>query len=230
MRRALTGLLLLVAGPVWAGAWPREQGRTFVSLSQTFSTGVETLLAPTQTLTAWTGLYAEYGLTGKLTVGLDAGTGSGPDASIGTGLVFARYPVWQSAGGQRVAADLGIGWRNDSEEGQDLRIRPGLAWGRGFESRWGQGWLGVEVSAEWLMPSQQQIYKADFTAGIKPDDRWMLIGQVQTGRYPDSGALIRIAPSVVRAIGPMTHLQLGLEATVLGDDSIGGKLGLWFEF
>lgn len=234
MRGALllrVGLLLLAgAGPASAGAWPREQGKTFLSLSQVFTTEVETLIAPGQMVTSYSSLYAEYGLTEKLTIGLDAGYGAGPDSGVSTGVAFARYPVWESTGGQRVALDFGVGWRSDAEQGQDLRLRPGIAWGMGFDSRWGQGWLGIEASANFLVPSGQQIYKADFTAGIKPNDQWMLIGQIQTGRYPGTEALIRIAPSVVRAITPSTHLQLGVEGTVLGDDLIGAKLALWLEF
>ena len=63
-------------------------------------------------------------------------------------LVFARLPVW-SPGEHKVAADLGFGLLADGVEPTQTRIRPGLAWGRGFESRWGGGWLGMEASYEY---------------------------------------------------------------------------------
>lgn len=231
MRIPLICLLLLAcAGPALAGAWPRARATTFLSLAQAFTTGSRPLLAPGEEITSYTSIFAEYGLTDDLTLGFDAAYGTGADTALRTGIAFARLPFWRNAGPHHFAADFGIGYRDDGTDGQDLRLRPGLAWGRGFESGWGNGWLGVEASAEWLTPSDQTILKADFTSGLKPDENWMLILQLQTGRYPDSGALIRLAPSVVRAMGDSSHLQIGLDATVLGDDSLGFKLATWFTF
>lgn len=231
MRIALTALLFaLSASQVAAGAWPRETGTAFVSLSQIFTTGLKPLLAPGEELTSYSSIYAEYGLTDRVTLGFDAAYGMGDGASLRTGIAFARLPFWQGEGENRFAADFGIGYRDNGQGDQDLRLRPGLAWGRGFESGWGQGWMGVESSAEMLYPAQDIILKTDFTTGLKPTDDWMMILQVQTGRYPGSGAMVRLAPSVVRAMGLSSHLQIGLDATVLGDDSIGIKLATWFTF
>ena len=109
-------------------------------------------------------------------------------------------------------------------------IRPGLSWGRGFESAGGGGWLGVESSVELRLPSGDTAVKADFTAGLKPTEAWMLIAQVQTGLYPDADPIVRLAPSVVRRLGDTTHAQLGLIGGVVGDDAVGVKLALWFSF
>lgn len=230
MRVVAAGIIMaLSALRAEAGAWPREEGKTFVSLSQVFTTGTQSLLAPTETLTSYSSIYAEYGLTGAVTIGFDAGYGMGPEARLATGIDFVRRPIWESPSGQRFAADFGVGWRTQSGE-QDVRLRPGIAWGRGFESAWGGGWMGVDASAELMLPSDDTAFKVDFTTGLKPNDDWMVILQVQSGRYPGSGAIARLAPSVVRAIGERSHIQLGLDATVLGDDSIGVKLGTWFSF
>ncbi|MER2508922.1 hypothetical protein [Amaricoccus sp.] len=230
MRAAVAGIIVaLSALRAEAGAWPREEGTTFISLSQVFTTGTESLLAPTETLTSYSSLYAEYGLTGTTTIGFDAAYGTGPEARLGTGIAFVRRPIWETPSGHRFAADFGVGWRTESGD-QDVRLRPGLAWGRGFESAWGNGWMGVDASAELLLPSDDTAFKVDFTTGVKPSDDWMLIFQVQTGRYAGTGALVRVAPSVVRAFGEKSHLQIGLDATVFGDDSIGVKLATWFSF
>ena len=230
MRAAATGIILaLSALRAEAGAWPREEGKTFLSLSQTFTTGTFSLLAPTETLTSYSSLYAEYGLTATTTIGIEAAYGLGPEARLATGIAFVRRPIWETESGHRFAADLGVGWRTEGSE-QDLRLRPGLAWGRGFESAWGNGWMGADASAELMLPSDDMAFKVDLTTGVKPNDDWMAIMQVQSGRYPGSGAIIRLAPSVVRAIGERAHLQLGLDAAVYGDDAIGVKLGAWFSF
>ncbi len=236
MRAVLTGLLLLTSAvAVHAGAWPREKGRTFVSVSQSVSTGTLTLLAPTLELSSYTSLYAEYGLTDKLTVGLIAGRGGDigagrSESDLTSFLAFARYPVWSDDGGHRVAVDLGFGTIDDETDGRQQRIRPGVAWGYGFESRWGGGWLGIESSLDYRTPTGDTAFKADVTAGIKPDDRYMYIFQVQSGHYPNSEPLVRIAPSVVRKVSKRFHLQLGGFAGALGDDSVGATLSVWASF
>lgn len=222
-------LLLLAARSVEAGAWPRAEGEVFVSTSYTLTTGARTLLAATEDLRSYGSLYAEYGLTPGWTLGVDAGIGRGTDDRVTAALAFLRHPLWHSDGGQWLAAALGLGTLEDAE-GRQSRVRPGLDWGRGFESRWGGGWIGVESSLEWRLPTGNVAAKADFTAGLKPDERWMLILQLQSGHYPDAGTLVRLAPSAVRRLGPRSQLQLGLIAPVAGDDALGVTLATWFTF
>lgn len=226
----LVALGLSGPGPALAGAWPREEGTFFLSLSQGLSSGSPALLAPDQSFRSYTSVYAEYGLTERLTVGLDAAYGWGPEADLWTGLVFARWPLGETAAGDRFAVDLGLGQRVDSGEGTDLRTRLGLAWGRGFEIGWGQGWMGVEGSAERLIPANDQLYKADFTVGLKPNDDWMLMLQVQSGLYPEGDPLVRLAPSVARRITEHMRAQVGLDATIVGERSYGVKFSTWLTF
>ncbi len=237
MGRILTSLILAaLAGPACAGAWPREKGSTFVSLSHAVSTGTQTLLTPFMTISNYTGLYAEYGLTEKLTLGLDAGLGGNPaDAEteayeVRATAVFLRYPVWSDDSGHRTAVQLGFGRITDSVHGDQTRLIPALAWGYGFESRFGGGWAGIDASADIRQPSGEVFWKADATLGLKPTERWMGILQLQTGLYPDAEPLVRFAPSVVRKLGPRLSLQLGGFAGLTGDDSLGAKAALWLSF
>lgn len=229
--RTLLGALLLAFSALQAsaGAWPRETGSTFVSLSQTVSTGRETLLTPSRSLDRLTSVFAEYGLTPELTFGLDASRSRGGETTVSTLLGFARRPLWRNDAGQIVSVELGLGVLREETE-MLARLRPGLSWGRGFESGWGAGWMGIDSSVELRLPSNQVVLKADGTVGIKPTERWMLIMQVQTGKYPGTAAIVRLAPSVVRRLGPASHVQLGLTAGVSGDDAVGLKLGTWFTF
>jgi hypothetical protein len=230
LRTLTAGLMLvLAAAEASAGAWPRPKGETFVSVATRQSTGARTLIAAVQDIRSYTSIYVEHGVTDRLTVGLDAGQGRGPDERVDTALVFARLPVW-SPGEHRVAADLGLGLLEDGIDGTQTRIRPGLAWGRGFESRWGGGWLGMEASYEYRVSSGDSVVKADFTAGLKPNDRWMGILQLQTGAYPDSEPIARLAPSVVRRLGARSHVQIGGIAPLAGDNAYGATLALWFTF
>jgi hypothetical protein len=152
----------------------------------------------------------------------------GEDDRVATGIAFARLPVWQP-GAHIVAVEFGLGTVYSESDGRQSRLRPGLSWGRGFASRWGDGWLGLESSLEFRQPSGDMLFKADFTAGLKPTETWMVIGQVQSGVYPDGG-LIKFTPSIVRKLGPHTQLQLGLLAELAGGGSLGLRGALWFSF
>jgi hypothetical protein len=204
------------------------RGETFVSVSQETTTGARTLLDLSQDIRTYASAYAEYGLTDRLTLGVDLATGMGEDDRFGAGLAFARLPVW-SPGAHLVAVDLGLGTLYSESDGRQMRLRPGVAWGRGFASRWGDGWLGLESSLEFRRPSGDTLFKADFTAGLKPNGSWKLIAQLQAGAYPDGG-LVRLTPSVVRRLGPRSELQLGLLAELQGGSAYGLRAALWFQF
>lgn len=226
-------LALALPAVAEAGAWPRERGELFLSFGQQVSTGATTLLGAATDIRSWSSVYAEYGLTGRLTVGLDAGLGQGQDERIEAALVFARWPVW-SPGEHRIALDLGLGTVAETDEVRQTRLRLGLAWGRGIAEgggwRRGGGWLGMESSAELREPAGEVAFKADFTAGWKPSERWMVIGQVQTGYYPDAGGIVRLAPSVVRKVSARSHLQLGATAELVGEPALGLAGSVWFSF
>ncbi len=69
-----------VAAPVWSGAWPREPGSVFLAFSYEVVTSRRDLTAqgmaedPTPDIDGYGSLYAEVGLTKRLTLGLDIGT------------------------------------------------------------------------------------------------------------------------------------------------------------
>jgi hypothetical protein len=237
--------LLCCAAQAGAGAWPRARGEAFISVSHAASTGTRTLLAPQLDLNQYTSLYAEYGLTSRLTLGFDAGYGFGDnsgdgsgdgssdgfgDNSVRAGSVFARYPLYSDDAGHRFAAQLGLGLIEDAPDGRQSRVIPALAWGYGFASRWGGGWMGIEGSADIRHPSGDVVWKADLTLGLKPTERWMAILQVQNGLFPGSEPQMRVAPSVVRQLSGRANLQAGVFAGVRGDESLGAKLALWLTF
>lgn len=228
---ALLFVLTMIRVPeAAAGAWPREEGQVFIAFSQTLSTGARTVLEAVQDVDSYSSLYAEYGLTPELTFGLDAGLARGDQDEASAWNLFLRRPVWASDGGQRFAAELGVGQLTEPDYGRQWRIKPGLAWGWGFESPWGNGWAGIESSAAYRFVSRDFEFKTDLTVGLKPTDRWMFIFQVQSGRYGDDDPIVRLAPSAVRRFGEKVHLQLGFIQSVAGDDALGIKFGTWVTF
>jgi hypothetical protein len=225
-------LLWMQGAPLGAGSWPREAGTGFASLTQWQGGGGSG---------GYTALYAEYGLTPRLTLGLDAGRSvAGHDKSV----LFLRLPILRVLGGP-VAAELGYG----TIAGQAV-LRPGLSWGRSLSRpRW-QGWLSVDTRLEWGMDSKTLDEKTDFTLGLTlldpqghPAD-WTFMLQLQTGvvdigqqlfllqteGIKPGASFIRLVPSLTYRLREGLHLELGY---VLGLDSRGGqgiKLGLWTQF
>ena len=224
--------LAALAGPVNAGAWPREAGTGFSSLS---------LWQGRDSADSYTALFLEYGLLPRLTLGLDAGRSvSGQTKSV----VFLRAPFGRTMGGL-VAAELGLG----EIAGRPV-LRPGVSWGHGItRPRW-KGWLAVDTLMEVDLETRQIDVKADVTLGVTPQSDaglpsdWTFMVQVQTGliSLQDSlyllhtegitpePAFLRIVPSVTYQLREGMHLELGLYRGLNGSSEQGVKLGLWSRF
>lgn len=221
--------LLLSAQAAHPGAWPRGEGNAFISVSSLFSTGTSSLVTPQEDLRFFGSVFAEYGLSPDWTLGLDASFGSGFDEEEVAGLVFARRTLARLEGGHVIAAELGLGWLEESDAGGTARLRPGLSWGRGFESVWGGGWMAIDTSVEWRVNDDDLVYKADVTLGIRPAEGWLVFGQLQSAYFPGT-EIVKFAPNVAYEVWPGSHLQLGLSIGLAGDEAVGVKLAQWFEF
>lgn len=211
-----------------AGAWPRAAGTGFASLSHWQGLG---------TADSYTGFYVEYGLTARLTLGVDAGRSVSGDSKT---VAFLRLPVMRILGGQ-VAAELGYGQIG----GQNV-LRPGLSWGRSItRPRW-QGWLAVDTRLELGMDHHKLDEKTDFTLGLTPrhpDGRpsdWTIMVQVQTGvvdireqifllqteGIKPGASFVRVVPSVTYRLRDGMHLEIGYFHALDGTGAQGVKLGL----
>lgn len=224
--------LCLQATPLVAGAWPREAGTGFASLS----------FWPAQDGAGnYTALFAEWGLSPRLTLGLDAGRSvSGQTKAV----VFIRTPVMAWAD-NRIAA--GIGWGQIA--GQRV-IRPGLSLGRNLNSAYGAGWFAVDTVLELDLETRDMDVKADITLGFTPSPAagppapWTAMLQLQTGIVALKESLfllreagirpepsfLRIVPSVTFRLREGVDLELGFYHSLTGSDERGAKLGLWTRF
>lgn len=92
MLRLAMIIWLLLSCPALAGAWPRGKGNVFVASS--------TYVLPSG---AYTGLYAEWGVTERLTLGLDLGRGvSGQDKAV----AFVQAPLIRPVAGHHFARNV----------------------------------------------------------------------------------------------------------------------------
>ena len=267
-------LMMLAAAQAAAGAWPRPPGSGFVSVGFEVATsrsalspsGLET--DPSPDFTGYRTLYAEFGITPRLTFGLDIGqddadtaawagrqmTGTmmglpttdgreddtdWPIAPTWSGVGFARWALSAPEDRHQFAVSLGIGARTYEKQGlffgletieREPILRAAAAWGMGFDSRFGPGWLGLDGSVEQRADTGGRAIKLDAMAGVKPEGRYTYMLGLQTGEFPGSEPFARLVPGLVVQVRD----GLSLETTAIwglhGNDIVGTKLAVWFEW
>ena len=139
MRVAIVASLFLTiwAPAVLAGAWLREHKSVFTAIGVTVRTDMLVLETENK-------FYLEYGLSRRVTLGLDYNEIPGQS---GHALAFFRLPLGPTDRPARYAVELGLGKHHLQGERSNM-YKFTLAFGRGFESRWGNGWVGVEAAYE----------------------------------------------------------------------------------
>jgi len=221
-----------------ADAWPRGKGKFYSALSLETSydrsaltwddTSEEPPLA--RNLTKF---FSEYGLTQRLTVGLEL-----EQDYLFTqqqGMAFLQAALAPSDWRNQFSVELGIGQREGrfgtrgSRDTEPL-IRPALYYGRGFETRWGQSWAGAAFSAEHRVDSNDTAYKLDLTLGINHAGETLHYLQIQSNKYPGTDAAARLLLSRVSRVNCRFWLETGLLAGLVTDESLGLRIALWAEF
>lgn len=196
-----------------AGAWPRDEGKSFLSLSLESHAEDDYL-----------SLFYEYGLTPNLTLGLDAG--HDPEAGTSSAIVFLRYPVF-SGGANAFAVELGLG--ETVQSGQTVAtIRPGVYWGRGIEIAGLIGWTGVEMTYA-QGSNGEALGKIQATIGASLGNNRLAIMDLQYENPSIGESFVAIAPSYVFEVAQNTRLQVGLRHKV-DTGTTAAKIGLWVDF
>jgi len=212
--------LALGAGPVWAGAWPRDEGETFLS----FGGNVALFGGAMRPVHYDPMFYAEHGLTARLTLGIDGYT-----ADAGTaGSLFAwlRLP-WRPGDGDDVwAVSTGLGATLLPDGTHEATTRLGLHWGRGLES----GWLALDAQGQLGVTRLSHQAKIEATWGHKITPLWTGLFQGQAG-YGLSGDLYaKLSASVIWHTTETFDLRLGLTRAMTGDRGGGLTLESWWRF
>ncbi|AXI48086.1 hypothetical protein C1J03_20040 [Sulfitobacter sp. SK012] len=203
-----------------AGAWLREKGSTFTSISFTSTWFLETANAT----------YLEFGVRDDLTLGIDANIYRSPiQGQAGTVTLFLRRPLGDRDGKHRWAYELGVGadWIGDVII---PHVRTGISWGRGFSLGEKNGWMAVDASVNWDLGQGLHLTKIDSTLGLSLSDRFSGMLQVYLGSVGGE-SYGTLAPSFIFAPRKTKFkLQLGAEARVGAFENTGLKIGLWREF
>ncbi|MDN5786718.1 hypothetical protein [Pseudorhodobacter sp.] len=223
MRWLLALVCWFCTATAYAGAWPRQAGQVFIAVStdQTRSQ-----------------IYAEYGLRGDWTMGMEVSMPRGrrlPDLTS-----FIQRPVWRGAGGSILSVGLSMEMREARAaavfpllKGEtEVAARVGLIWGKGFVTGWGEGWFAAEAQVERLVTNDWLraglAYKLDLAFGLKPHDRLMVMAQAQAWQQANTRTL-RLEPGVAWRFG-RGHLVLSPSVGVVGPKAPRMKLAVWTEF
>ncbi|WP_138468027.1 hypothetical protein [Poseidonocella sp. HB161398] len=250
LRLASCLIALLWSEPAYSGAWPRGKGHGFLSVSHEETVrqddaeaalGMGGALEEEPEIFSFSSVYAEIGLTDRITLGLDAGQDHGPDTN--QAILFASLNVTPAEWRHQIALEFGIGQREypaDSfdaanladlrEAGTELVLRPGISWGTGFPTRFGNGWIAVDARLVMRQTHGDRIPKIDTTIGIAPGPRSLAYLQLQYSDYPDNPPNYRLVPTYVFRPFDWLALETAILWDAEGGDRMGLRAGLWLEF
>lgn len=240
--------LLAIPAVAAAGAWPRGQGNGFVSAAYEYTVSedgamelvIDSGLVETDT-SGFFSLFAEIGLTDRITFGLDTGQEDAPDTR--QVIFFGTLALSPSNWRHQFAIEFGIGEREfpaDPDDfatlkelrdgGKERVLRPGISWGYGFSTKWGGGWAALDLRQEHRQERDEIVDKADLTIGLAPNDKDLFFLQTQYSNYPLADPTIRLVPTYVRKFGAGFALETALLYDAWGGDRVGLRTGLWWEF
>jgi len=210
----IAALLALMAAPAVAGPWPRAAGEGHLSFGIEADPGDGSGLYAT--------LYAEAGIGGGRTLGLDLGHS---DDDLDKAVLFLRRPLGDGDGETVQAIEFGIGM----VEGE-AALRAGLAFGRGIGVFGHPGWIALDTRAALYGNDGTGLVEADLTLGAETarGDKWLV--QVQMTAPSDRAPYVRIAPAFAFRAGRGRHLIVGVTAGVLNTGDARLSLGVWQRF
>ena len=228
MRRLIAILIagLALATPAAAGAWLRDEGDGFVSLSGTMRAGPADAAG---TKSFETGLHGDFGAFRRLTLGLDVDETPGES---GHALVFARLPLGPIRGRRRMALELGLGAHHVGGQWAGMG-KATLSWGLGFAGP-GGGWLAIDGALErraaTTTTTARTIYKIDAGLGLPSRRRIRPMLKIETSQVEGAGFYWSVIPSLIIPDRDGRRWVVGLEARSGNPRTLGLKLSLWKRF
>lgn len=213
-------LLSIAATAANAGAWSREKGQLFIATGGNFwlSSGAQLPVHYDPTL------YAEFGATERVTLGLDLHTADA--GRIGSAFFFAMFPIGDTEARDRYAAGFALGVRADAYHPPESLVRGQFSWGRGLQD----GWLAIDASATYGSQDGAFRSKIDTTWGHNWSDRWTTILQLQLGQGFTDDIYAKVAPSIVYEWSDSMNIHLGYVHGLTGDRGSGLKLETWLTY
>jgi hypothetical protein len=203
-----------------AGAWAQEQGDVFLS----FGGNVALFEGATRPVHYDPTLYVEYGLTDRVTVGIDGHTADATE--VFNGFAFVRLPLGPTEGRSRLAFSLAGGASEIPGLSLETVARIGLHWGYGLD----RGWLSADVTTVLGLSVGEQEGKVEITWGREVLDRWTGLVQFQSGIGFAGDTYAKVTPSVLFAVSEATQLRAGFVQALTGDGGSALMVEVWTRF
>ena len=253
--------VLLSANGTQAGAWGQPKGKGQVILKgeqitadEAFDPDGQRVPLAVERRDATTGIFAEYGVTDRLTLQFKGDWQDGEDQ-------FADYEgrgpaeiaaVWQAWRGERGAVSVQLGYSQPGE-GRNAGYEPPGEGAGDTEIRLAGGWSFNADQPRprwrsWLLPSRSFVevqvarrfrggladeVRADVTFGRHIGRNWLLLNQTYAGQTDGQAVRwLNSETSLVRHFGHWS-LQAGWRAAVTGRETPIGQgpvIGLWRRF
>lgn len=218
------------AGMLWAGPWQQEKGRGFLSLSSVQRRAADHSLA------SELGLYGEYGITPRLTLGVDANQ---RDLIAGHALLFLRMPISSADQGLRASGQIALGGSHDLGRWGAMQ-RLTLSFGNDTRHRRRTpgpdltGWWSVDLAVE-RRAGRPSLWKLDATWGLnswgmRSGSRFAPLVQIETTGGSGVDLAYGVTPSIRYRLNDRRDLLFGVEVRDDGQRSLGLKLALWHRF
>ena len=251
-------LFAAVATPCLAGAWtqPAGGGQVIIKYEDVraedgFDPDGARVPLPAERRERFVSVFAEYGLSDRVTLRLRTDLQSGEDAFVdyeGRGPLEVGVNVRLHRGATTAAAlYVGVsqggegrnaGYAAPGEGDRDAEVR--LAVGRSFTALPGPlarasasgAFVETQVArrARDGLPDEARL---DLTVGVRPDPDWLLLTQVYAGAADQDGPRwVNLEASAVRQFGPW-RLQAGWRISLAGRETPaaqGPVIGLWRNF
>lgn len=213
-------LFALLPATASAGPWPREPGEVFTAVTGTYRYAPEI-----DRIGSDGGVYLEYGLSDRVTLGFDAM--DDPDG-YSHAYGFLRWPLPDRDRALKLAFHLGAG---ASRQGQDWgrMTRLGLNMGRSTAFL-RPGWWTLTAALEDHALLDAPVYKLDATVGLQLLPRLKAFLDVETSQSAHTPDSVTLRGSVAWQSGPGTHFTLGIETRKSDARFFGLRLGLWRAF
>lgn len=198
----------------------------------------------------FTSLYFEYGLTDRLTVGVDAGSEDTDhafqwiaflsaslvpqdwrfQASVEVGAGMREYTDTYYFGSGPDEYFVGNTRKFVEKDRAESVLRPGLLMGFGFDSWLGPGWATLDLRQE-VRERNGTAKKADVTVGVNREGGHLMYLQAQYSDYPGNDPNLRLVPTFVYRLTDHFSIESALLYDAWGSgDRIGLRAGVWFDF
>lgn len=206
--------VLLWTAPGLAGPWARQAGEGFLAFSVTSDSPTTGLITGDVQFDSHAGLYGEYGLCHRLTLGGQIGQSETAE----DGVIFLRYTLTPPDATWQFALDAGAGQRIEPGRPDRQLARLGLSIGRGFgggdlpfwpgRSHHG-GWVTLDATGLYDTNSADLIWAVEGTIGLSLTDRWRVLLQAKVEEWPDADPSHSLMPGLAYALTDRTTLQIG---------------------